>query len=240
MVAVIGEFFGTLWSNIKNIFSNVGTFFTDTFTGAFEGVKQAFSSIGTFFSGIWDGIKSVFGGVADWFGGVFTKAWTAVKNVFSTGGKIFDGIKDGILNGLKAVINGLIGGINKVISIPFKGINWALSKIREISILGNKPFGWIDTIDVPEIPKLARGGIVDSAQMFIAGEAGKEVVMPLENNTGWITQLAEKVSTRMPQGPSSDRPIELTVKIGETTIGKLAIDGINALTKMNGSSGLII
>jgi hypothetical protein len=28
------------------------------------------------------------------------------------------------------------------------------------------------------------------------GEAGKEAVMPLENNTGWISDLANKISQR--------------------------------------------
>lgn len=75
--------------------------------------------IGKWFQGVWQGICNVFGNVKDWFKDKFSQAWEAVKNVFSTGGRIFDGIKDGILNGLKTVINAIIGGINKVIAIPF-------------------------------------------------------------------------------------------------------------------------
>ena len=75
-----------------------------------------------------------------------------VKDVFSTGGKIFDGIKDGISNVFKTVVNGLIGGINKVISVPFNAINTMLGKIRDISILGVSPFNWIKTFTVPQIP----------------------------------------------------------------------------------------
>ena len=72
---------------------------------------------------------------------------------------MFDGIKDGILNGLKTVINALIKGINKVIKIPFNGINTALKKIKDVKILGNKPFDkLISTINVPQIPLMATGG----------------------------------------------------------------------------------
>mgnify|MGYP000113860874 FL=1 len=49
-------------------------------------------------------------------------------------GAVFDGIKDGILNGLKAVVNAIIKGINKVIKIPFDGINSALKSIKKVSI----------------------------------------------------------------------------------------------------------
>ena len=92
------------------------------------------------------------------FKNIFTNAWNGVKAVFSTGGKIFDGIKDGIVKGFKAIVNAIIGGINKVIKVPFDGINTALNKIRNVNILGAKPFkGLISTIKVPQIPKLNIG-----------------------------------------------------------------------------------
>lgn len=47
------------------------------------------------------------------------------------------------------------------------------------------------------IPYLAKGGVVDNPTLAMIGEAGKEVVMPLENNTGWISELAEKLSAIM-------------------------------------------
>lgn len=47
------------------------------------------------------------------------------------------------------------------------------------------------------VPMLAKGGIVNSPTLAMIGEAGKEAVMPLENNLGWISELAEKISTIM-------------------------------------------
>jgi len=40
---------------------------------------------------------------------------------------------------------------------------------------------------------LARGGIVDRPTLALIGERGKEAVMPLENNIGWITDLANSI-----------------------------------------------
>lgn len=164
----IKEFFSGLWKGIKETFANVGSWFKEKFEGAVTGIKNAFSSVGDFFSGVWKGIKDAFGNIAGWFKDKFSAAWEAVKNVFSKGGKIFDGIKDGILNGLKSVINCIIDGINKVISIPFKGLNTALEGIKSVSIAGFKPFDWLPTIDVPQIPRLATGAVIPANKEFLA------------------------------------------------------------------------
>jgi hypothetical protein len=182
-----------LVQNLPAILASLVSAFLGIFSGAWEGIKQIFSldKVGEFFSGVWDGIKNAFGSVADWFGSTFSKAWQAVKDVFSSGGRIFDGIKDGILSGLKAVINAIIKGINKVVSLPFDGINWALNKLKKLSILGVKPFGWIKTIPIPQIPLLARGGVLERGQIGLLEGSGAEAVVPLENNHKWVSKVAD-------------------------------------------------
>ena len=160
------EFVGTLLVAIAKMF-------VENFKNLITNAKSAVS-----------GIKEAFRGIPEWFRTTFTNAWTNVKNVFSKGGKVFTGIKDGILSGLKSVVNALIGGINKVISIPFNGLNKALNKIRNISILGKKPFyGLIGNISVPQIPKLAKGGVITSPTIAMMGEyagakTNPEIVTP--------------------------------------------------------------
>ena len=157
--------------------------------------KQAWddfkSYVGSFFDNMKNkagsavsGIKEAFKGIPEWFRTTFTKAWTNVKNVFSKGGKVFVGIKDGILSGLKSVINALIKGINKVVAIPFNGLNAALNKIKNVKILGHKPFSkLIGTISVPQIPMLAKGGVITSPTIAMMGEyagakTNPEIVTP--------------------------------------------------------------
>jgi len=145
---------------IKNFFTPIVQWFKNIFTTAWTGIKNVFAPVANFFKGIWNGIKSAFGSVTSWFKDTFSKAWTAVKNVFSTGGKIFSGIKEGIASTFKTVVNGIIGGINKVIAVPFNAINGLLNKIRNISVAGIEPFkGFIkhNPLSVPQIPKLATG-----------------------------------------------------------------------------------
>lgn len=191
-----------LWDGIKTIFSTVSNWFNtkviqpvkNVFTGLWNGLKNGASQA-------WNGIKSVFSSVATFFKNTFTKAWQGVKNVFSTGGKIFDGIKDGIVSAFKTIVNAIIKGINKVVSVPFKAINTVLGKVRNVSIAGISPFkNLISNINAPQIPLLAKGGIVRKATNAIIGEDGAEAVMPLEKNTGWINQLAKEISAEQGQG----------------------------------------
>ena len=184
IVTPIKNFFGNLWNNIKN-----------TASGAWQGIKSVWyvatnwfnntivnpirNTFGSLWSGLkngasgaWQGIKNVFGNVASWFGNIFSNAWNNVKNIFSAGGKIFDGIKDGIGNAFKSIVNRLISGINRVVSIPFNAINSALRTIRNVRIMDFQPFSWLSTVSVPQIPYLAQGGYVkaNTPQLAMIGD----------------------------------------------------------------------
>lgn len=213
IVKKVKDFFTNLWENIKNgaknawegiknVFSVVSTWFNDTiikpvanfFTGMWNGLKNGAKSA-------WEGIKNTFSTVATFFGDIFSKAWQKVKAVFSTGGKIFDGIKDGIVSVFKTVVNAIIKGINKVVKVPFDGLNGILNKIQNVSVAGIKPFNWLSwRANAPQLPLLATGGVVDKATAAVIGEDGAEAVMPLEKNTGWIKKLAQEIAAEQGQG----------------------------------------
>ena len=188
----------TAWTGIKNVWSKVKGWFNENivspvkeaFTGMWNKLKSGASSA-------WSGIKDVFSKVVSFFKDTFTKAWTAVKDVFSTGGKIFDGIKDGIVSAFKTIVNAIIKGINKVVSVPFSAINSVLSKIRNASIAGVTPFSGLGSISVPQIPLLAKGGVIDKATAAIFGEDGAEAVVPLEKNTGWLNEIADRLAAKI-------------------------------------------
>lgn len=191
----IKESASNAWEFLKSVWNAVSSWFNTTVvTPVSNFFKNMWNNLKTGASNAWNGIKNAFAPVAEWFKSVFTKAWTNVKNVFSTGGKIFSGIKEGIESAFKNVVNAIIRGINKVIAIPFNAINNMLDKIRNVSIAGIEPFSkLISRFNVPQIPLLAKGGIVDGAT-FVAGEDGKEAIIPLERNTGWISRVAQEIA----------------------------------------------
>ena len=86
-----------------------------------------------------------------------------------------------------AVINGFNSMINALNSLSFDVPDW-------VPEIGGKKFSLnIPTLSTISLPRLAMGGIVDGATPLIAGEAGKEAIVPLEKNTGWMDQIANRL-----------------------------------------------
>ena len=195
VIQPVATFFTNLWEGIKNAartaWEGIKNILTPVFTWINEKIVQPVSK---FFAGLWDGfkegakkawegVKSVFSTVGTFFKNVFTDAWKGIVKVFSVAGEIFVDIKDGIVSAFKFVVNGIIKGINKVVSIPFNAINSALSFLKDLKIVGIQPFADLRPINVPQIPLLANGGVVDAGQMFIAREAGPELVGSIGRKT---------------------------------------------------------
>lgn len=100
---------------------------------------------------------------------------------------------EGFRNFWKGFVNVLIGGVNTLI----KGLNKISIDVPDwVPVIGGGKFGF----NIPEIPKLATGGVVNRATLAMIGENGAEAVVPLEKNTGWIKKLAAEIAAQQPQG----------------------------------------
>lgn len=47
------------------------------------------------------------------------------------------------------------------------------------------------------LPRLAKGGVISQPTQAIIGEAGKEAVVPLENNLEWLDKLSDRISSKI-------------------------------------------
>lgn len=165
-----------LW---KEVLKPVSEFVGGLFFTAFDSV---FKSIGE----IIDGLKETFIGLMTFITGVFSgdwqKAWDGVKQVFKGVFDSFEGIVKTPLNLVIDLINKMLDGINKIkIDVP----EWA-EKLTGFSTFG---------FSIPKIPRLARGGIVNGTTNmgnYIAGEAGAEMIVPLEN-----TSFTDKIASAL-------------------------------------------
>lgn len=229
--------FVILWNEcegFRNFWINLWDGIVNAFWATVDWIKSAGKAIGDFFVGLWEGIKKTFSKVGDFFKDIFGKAWAAVLGVFTTGGKVFNGIKEGIVDTFKVVVNGIITGINAVVKLPFQGLNSILDKIHAVSIAGIKPFDWLTwRAPIPQLPKLATGGIVNSATTALIGEAGAEAVLPLENNTGWMDILAERIANR------NNTPSKIILAVDGKELGWATINSINGITKQTGNLQLV-
>lgn len=181
----VSTFASDSWSVIKETWSKVKNWFGENVTNPIsDDFSNIWNKLKTGASDAWQGIKDVFSKVANWFEGIFSEAWQKVKGVFSSGGQVFENIKEGISTTFKNIVNGLITGINNVVSVPFNAINNALNTLRNVEILGAKPFSGIQNIWLPQIPLLyEKGGFPDTGEFFMARESGPEMVGRIGNRT---------------------------------------------------------
>ena len=138
--------------------------------------------------GVWNKIKSFWN---DKIAPIFTAKWWKDLGKKCINGLIagFEGGINGIISGFESMINWVIGGLNKIsVTIP----DW-------VPLIGGKKFGVnLKTVSFSRvsIPRLAGGGFPDIGQMFIAREAGPELVGTIGNRTAVANndQIVESVS----------------------------------------------
>lgn len=230
-VGIIRGFFSNIgWDSIQGLLegiimglANIGTWLIDNVINPLvDGVcsllgihspSTVFAEIGNnIILGLFEGLKGLWETVNGWFkekfkllcDGIQTK-FTEVKKFFDTTvkkiGDFFGELAHNIGDGFKRGINWAIEHVNRF-------IGWLNEKLKfswdPLYIMGHKIYdgGSVQLVTIPQIPYLAQGGIIDQPTLAMVGESGKEAVMPLENNTGWIDQLADRVAARLPQGNS--------------------------------------
>lgn len=254
LISEVGNFVGKLVNSALEIFNKfimpIANWLTKTLGPVFQVI---FSAIGGFVTsaigGIADtisGLIKILGGLIDFITGVFTgnwrRAWLGLADIFRGIANTLVAIIKAPLNGIIGAVNGAIRGLNKV-KVP----SW-------VPGLGGKG------INITQIPKLAQGGIVDQPTIAMVGEDGGEAVMPLERNTGWISNLAGQISNQM-GGSSvgndelvnllkknneiltqlldaiiSNSESEIVMKLQETEFGRVIIRAINNLQRQSGKT----
>lgn len=209
LIEKVGDFIGKLVNGALEIWNKfvqpVILYLIDKLSPAWAYISNlvigVFGSIIAVVSDVVGALFEIFGGIIDFITGIFTgnwkKAWEGVKSYF------------------KGAIDGLVGILKFPLNLIIDAINSFIAGLNKLQIPDWVPVVGGMGLNIPKIPKLARGGIVDKPTYAMVGEAGKEAVMPLERNTGWIDQLANKLADKIGGGGGN---IKLVVKLGEDTI----------------------
>jgi hypothetical protein len=150
----------------------------------------------------------------------FSNTWTDIKKTFSDAAtvvadsvsKAFSKAINWVLDKAIKIINGFIGAINAAIGVINLIPGVSISKLTKL-----------------EVPKMAKGGVVNSATLAMFGEAGKEAVIPLENNTEWMDILADRINQR------SNTPSKIVLMLDKKEFGWANINSINDITKQTGA-----
>lgn len=165
---ITGVFSGdwqTAWQDLKTsiitIFSPITDWFSEKFNAAYNAIKSAWAFVGTWASEKWNQIKAPFKSVKKWFSDAFQTAYDSVKKIWKGIGKFFSGIANDIISPIGNAVNGIISGVN-----------WVLSKV------GSKTR--LDKWSVPRFASGADGLPQDTVGMVNdqPGNTYKEMIVP--------------------------------------------------------------
>ena len=241
--SVVVAYFTAIWNSIAGVFSVVRNVLQGNWQGAWDAIKGIVDGWGKYFSTVWESIKKIFSAVGTFFKEAFGAAWNGVKQIFSNVGTFFTGI----WNNIKNIFSKAGTAISDAVAAAFKGgLNWVLEKAigiingfiktinGAISVLNAIPGVNINKLSLLNVPQLATGGITTGATLAMIGERGKEAVLPLENNTGWMDILVDRITERQAA------PSKIVLQVGEKELGWATINSINDITKQTGGLQLHI
>lgn len=193
VIQAVGALLGALGNAIAPWLESVGQGISEWFTGLFDGIKKALGFFGAYAAKVIEGfgngfknaiqnIKNWFAGIPAFFGNVFSNITNLFKNIGASIGKVVSGA-------FKAVVNGIIRFIEGFLNTPINAVNGLIDTINSVP-----------GVDVPRLanihlPRLAKGGVTTGSTLANIGEAGKEAVIPLEQNTeNWARPLASALA----------------------------------------------
>jgi|GEM_PF-3774604 hypothetical protein len=190
VLATIWNFIVSVWNSI---YSSVSSFVTSIWNTIVSGFNNAYT-----------GVTSIFQSIYNTIVGIFQNIWSVVKSIINTG---------------IGMVNGFIGGVNKVISVA--------NNVPGVSISA-----------VPTIPQLAQGGYIKHRAGGILANIGEgredEIVSPvsklksiLSNTQNSVSQALKVVYEITIQGNASEDDIYNGIKRGNDDLEK-RLERINA------------
>lgn len=220
---------GVFTDVLSPFFSGIADFFREhgeySIAGFFDGISEWMNNVGTWIQ------ENITDPMINWIKDLL--GIHSPSTVFdSIGEDCMAGLGNGFTNGISWILEKLDNLKERILSIADKlksafSFEWKLPSLR----LPHLQVNW-DPVDnvlanffgVTAFPRLsvswyARGGILDGAQIFGrmgntllgGGEAGREAVLPLDRNTEWMDQIAERVVSLL--GFLSDGDVNVTIPV---------------------------
>jgi len=245
--AVVGNTTSSIRKSIASAFSNISSIIYSNMNQCCNIIRASFSNMSSTVRSSLNAISHTTASMLNTMISIYRSASTNIANITSnlvilmskgfqsikvSSNSIFLNIKNNITNNMNEAYRNVANSISKIKAL-FNNFNATLRvKVPHFYMYGDFNLG---TKEVPKVGVnyFAKGGVVDRATLGIFGEDGKEAIMPLENNTAWITDLAQKVSDRMPQSDSNNGfgDGDLILQIDGSVIGKVALKQLRKMQR---------
>lgn len=232
----VWETIKTLWDLIANLIGEIVKTISPVVENILQMIAQFVDDLAGYVGGCIDVLKGIIEFITGVFSGDWEKAWNGIKDIFK-------GIWEMMVNLVKAPVNLIIGVINGMISGVVAGLNLVVRAINSIKVdipdwvplVGGKHIGFnLSEITAPQIPTLAKGGVITSPTLAMVGEyAGAdnnpEIVTPqhilketIDASNGEVVsalyQMAQLVIAAI-------NDVDMNVSIGDDVIAQSAKRG---------------
>lgn len=226
----------SLWDQIANLIGEIVKTIAPVVANILQMIAQFVDDIAGYVGGCIDVLKGIIEFITGVFSGDWEKAWNGIKDIFK-------GIWEMMVNLVKAPVNLIIGVINGMISGVVAGINLVVRAINSIKVdipdwvplVGGKHISFnLSEVTAPQIPTLAKGGVITSPTLAMVGEyAGAdnnpEIVTPqhilketIDASNGEVVsalyQMAQLVIAAI-------NDVDMNVSIGDDVIAQSAKRG---------------
>ena len=214
---LVGVFTGDwekAWNGVSDIISGVLKIITGFIQAKFSLIRTIVQTVLNVISGVVRTILYTIRDVVKYVVNlIFNIIISFLNSINSKWAYIFTGLKDitinifdGIWETIRRIINSILGGVEGMANGVVNGINTCVDALNSLHFdvpdwipeLGGKTFGFsIGHLSGVSIPRLANGGITTGSTLANIGEAGREAVLPLENNLSYLEPLAEMIASKM-------------------------------------------
>ncbi|MET3634134.1 phage tail tape measure protein [Streptococcus porcorum] len=216
------------WEGIKSLISLALNFITQYISTAWTGIKNTISNlltaISSVVSSIWSAIQSTISSILSNIGSTVSNIWNSIRNtvssvlngISSTVSSVWNGVKNTISNAIHGAKDAVSNAINAIKNLFNFQIRWPHIPLPHFRVSGSaNPLDWLKGgIPRISIDWYAKGGILTKPTAFgmngnslmVGGEAGKEAVLPLNEQTlGAIGRgIAKTMTSNLP-------PIHITI-----------------------------
>ena len=250
-----------LWNtseDFRNFWLEVWEFIKETVFNAIEVIKAFFAPLIEFFLSIWEQIKTpaliMIQLIIERFRlmvesvrfiinkllPIFVAVWNKIKETFSGVKDFFVTVFQGAVDAVKLIINGLIGIVKSVINAIISGINKFIDALNNIEIPDWVPGIGGAHLSIPNIPYLARGGVLKKGQVGYLEGSGAEAVVPLENNKRWISATAQALKVALKEegliaagGAAQVAPVTNNFNFTQNNTSPKALDALEIYRQTN-------
>ena len=245
---LLGDVWETIketWDLIANLIGEIVQIIAPVVENILQMVAQLVDDIAGYVGGCMDVLKGIIEFITGVFSGDWEKAWNGIKDIFK-------GIWEMMVSLVKTPVNLIIGVINGMIRGVVAGINLVVRAINSIKVdipdwvplIGGKHIGFhLSEVTAPQIPTLAKGGVITSPTLAMVGEyAGAdnnpEIVTPqhilketIDASNGEVVsalyQMAQLVIAAI-------NDVDMNVSIGDDVIAQSAKRGSDAYKNRTG------